>query len=299
MDKNNSIRLLNETLILIDGAYAPSTIRAYKTNFERFICFCEDLSASSLPANSEIVAKYIQKLTISNLKSSSIRLAVASISTIHKLNQLPDPTQLPVAKLELRRMHRTLGRASKQALGITAPIIEKMIQVTKNDLRGLRDRALILLAYDSLCRRSELTSIKLDDIECDDNGLPIHIRIRKSKTDQEGIGKVIRITENTRIAIMSWVNSAKIIDGLLFRGIKNNGVLLLKINSSQINRIYKKIAKQAGLTQEAINNISGHSIRVGATQDLVSKGFSLAEIMNKGRWSKIDTAIRYAENLII
>lgn len=295
MDKNNSIRLLNETLILIDGAYAPSTIRAYKTNFERFICFCEDLSAPSLPANSEIVAKYIQKLTTSNLKSSSIRLAVASISTIHKLNQLPDPTQLPVAKLELRRMHRTLGRASKQALGITAPIIEKMILATKNDLRGLRDKALILLAYDSLCRRSELVSIKLKDIECDDAGLPIRIRLRKSKTDQEAVGKIIKPAPKTQEAIKTWVKFSKIVDGFLFRGIKNNGDISKGINPGQINRIYKRLAAAVKMAPEQIKKISGHSIRVGAAQDLLSSGATLPTLMSRGRWSKPDTAMRYVE----
>ena len=34
---NNAKRLLKETIVKIDGAYAPATIRAYKANFERFI----------------------------------------------------------------------------------------------------------------------------------------------------------------------------------------------------------------------------------------------------------------------
>jgi hypothetical protein len=46
-------QLLMETLMRIDGAYAPSTIRAYKTNFERFIQFCENLKTCALPANPE------------------------------------------------------------------------------------------------------------------------------------------------------------------------------------------------------------------------------------------------------
>ncbi len=117
--------LLQKTAVKIYGAYAPSTIRAFRANFERFISFCMDISAPALPSESETVAKYIQKLTSSNLKSASIRLAAASISTVHKLNKFPDPTQSLDAKLELRKAHRTLGRASKQAVGITAPILEK------------------------------------------------------------------------------------------------------------------------------------------------------------------------------
>ena len=152
----NSSTILNITIEKLDGAYAPSTIRAYKANFERFIQFCESLNIDALPASSSNVAQYIAQLTKSGLKSSSIRIAVASISSIHKLNLLDDPTQHPTVKIELRRMHQTLGRYSQQAFGITVPILEKMLQATANNIRGIRDRALPLLAYDSMCRRSEL-----------------------------------------------------------------------------------------------------------------------------------------------
>ncbi len=293
----NAKNMLDETISYISDAYAPSSIRAYKVNFERFITFCDSISESALPSDPKTIAKYIQKLTANNLKSASIRLATAAISTIHKLNQLPDPTQQPAAKLELRRMHRTLGRASKQALGITAQIVERMILTIENDLHGLRDKALILLAYDSLCRRSELVSIRLNDIERDDVGLPIRIRLRKSKTDRDGIGKVIRINPSTQEAISNWINSAKIEEGFLFRGIKNNGGILYRLSPGQINRIYKRVAAKGGLSSQQIKNISGHSIRVGAAQDLVSSGASLPILMNRGRWSKPDTAMRYTEAL--
>jgi hypothetical protein len=36
-------------------------------------------------------------------------------------------------------------------------------------------------------------------------------------------------------------------------------------------------------------------MRVGAAQDLMKSGMSLPIIMNRGRWSKTDTAMRYSE----
>lgn len=292
----NAHEALTKTIEKIDGAYAPSTIRAYKTNFERFIQFCEDLQANALPADPNDIANYITHLTKSKLKSASVRIAIASISSIHKLNQLNDPTQHPSVKIELRRMHRTLGRANKQAFGITALTLEKMIGTTKQDLRGLRDRALLMLAYDSLCRRSELTSLRLDDIEWDAAGLPTRIRLRKSKTDQEAIGKSLRPTTKTQEAIKKWIEYAKIVEGFLFRGIKNNSDISGGLNPGQINRIYKRIATAANLSKEKIADISGHSMRVGAAQDLLVSGASLPVIMTKGRWSKSDTVMRYIEN---
>jgi site-specific recombinase XerD len=108
LEFERATKLLKETLVKIDGAYAPSTIRAYKNNFERFINYCGTVSSPTLPSDPETVPEYIKNLTKGGLKSASIRLAVASISAVHKLNGLNDPTQLPAAKLELRRMHRAL-----------------------------------------------------------------------------------------------------------------------------------------------------------------------------------------------
>jgi integrase len=68
-------------------------------------------------------------------------------------------------------------------------------------------------------------------------------------------------------------------------------------SAAQINRIYKRLATRNGLSKELINQISGHSLRVGHAQDMVNKGESLPMIMSKGRWSKTDTVMRYVEHI--
>jgi site-specific recombinase XerD len=290
--------LLNETLISIDGAYAPSTIRAYKTSFERFIQFCDEVDINPLPADPQNVARYISTLAGSGLKSSSIRIIVAAISSIHKLNLLNDPTQHPAVKIEMRRMHRTLGRCSQQAFGITTPILEKMLSATASNLRGIRDRALLLLAYDSMCRRSELVSLRVSDIHLieEDNSSGMKIRLRKSKTDQELLGRWIHPSERSADAITEWIHQAKLDDGYLFRGINNAIDITYELKCSQINRIYKRLAKDAKLPKEMVNNISGHSLRVGAAQDFLKIGASMPTIMHRGRWTKTDTVMRYLEH---
>ena len=62
-------KLLIQTIAAIDGAYASSTIRAYRANFERFIQFYEDYDTCPLPADPQDVACYISSLTKSGLKS--------------------------------------------------------------------------------------------------------------------------------------------------------------------------------------------------------------------------------------
>ena len=82
---------------------------------------------------------------------------------------------------------------------------------------------------------------------------------------------------------------------MLFCGINRGLDTSPHISVGQINRIYKKIARKAGLSESEIKSISGHSMRVGAAQDLLNSGASMPTIMQRGRWSKTDTVMRYLE----
>jgi len=285
---------LNKTIIKITGAYAPATIRAYRSDFENFMYFCSENDLPCLPSSSDTVAHFIDKLSDSKHSSAYIRRILAGISTIHKLNYLSDPTSHPEVKLAMRRMHRKLGRFAHQAEGINRELLERLIKSTDSSLLGKRDRALLLLAYDTLGRRSELTSLRIEDIQLNNNRTSI--LLRKSKTDQDAQGKWLNISPITYDIISSWIAAANIQSGNIIRGIRKGNLVTEHLEPGQISRILKRLCKQAGLTQEQIKNISGHSIRVGAAQDLLLAGASLPMIMAKGRWSKTDTVMRYIEN---
>ncbi len=291
--------ILNETIKKIDGAYAPATIRAYKANFERFITFCSNKNTTAIPANDADITSYIQHLIKENLKSASIRIAIASISAIHRLNQFNDATTHPNVKLEMRRMHRILGRESKQATGINASLLKEMVKTTDNSLKGLRDKALLLTAYDSMCRRSELISLSIDDAIMDQENQSIKIKLKRSKTDQDGLGRWLHLSKETQMAILKWIEASHIDDGKLFRGITRGNNTSKSLSSAQINRIYKNAAINSSANRSLVENISGHSMRIGAAQDMLMSGASLPMIMQRGRWSKVDTVMRYIENTML
>jgi hypothetical protein len=66
---------------------------------------------------------------------------------------------------------------------------------------------------------------------------------------------------------------------------------------SRISRIYKTLARKAGLDESVVQRISGHSMRIGGAQDLFNIGSSLPQIMVKGGWDKTDTVLRYVERI--
>ena len=293
----NPSEILTATIAKLEGAYSPDTIRAYRANFEVFIRYCLDQGVGPLPCNPSIVARFVAHLANGHLKSASIRIAITAIAAIHRLNRLEDPTKDPDVALEIRRMHRKLGRSSNQAPGVTHAVLEKLISVTDDSLKGIRDRALLLLAYDSLCRRSELVSLRVEDISNLGTDQDLQIRLRKSKTDPNAIGKWLHLSERTQQAIEDWIDASGIEDGFLIRRItKHGGILPRGISGGQINRIYKGLAAKAKLDPGMVKHISGHSMRVGSAQDLLNLGASMPMLMNRGRWTKTDTVMRYVEN---
>ena len=290
---------LAQTIKKIDGAYSPATIRAYRVDFGEFIKFCDGLEKSALPANPQSVVDFIIKLTNSGRSSASIRRAIAGIASVHKLNRFTDPTKDPDVMLEMRRMHRKLGRASHQALGVTAEILEKMLNATESNLKGIRDRALLLVAYDTPCRRSELVALRVEDVRTKVINVVGNttILLRKSKTDQDAIGRWLHLSKRTQVALNKWLQQLNAETGPLFRGINSGQHIMQTLGAGQINRIYKKIARLSEIDSDLAGKISGHSMRVGHAQDLVSSGASLPIIMSMGRWSKSDTVMRYVEQV--
>ncbi len=289
-------QILATLLQHLEGAYAPNTLRAYRADMQEFILFCENHSLPALPASSATVANFLMGTLSQGIKTATIRRKVSSISAIHRLSCLPDPTKHPEVVITVRKICRQLGTRFDQAYPITKVNLDKLLAVCSSDLRGLRDRALLALAYDCMRRRSELVSLRVEDMEwlCEDG---VSILLRKSKTDQHGCGQWIHLSTPATKAVQDWLETAQIKDGFILRGIHPNGSLTSSLCESRVSRIYKTLAKRAQLSERIVKSISGHSMRVGGAQDLLIQGASLPQIMVKGGWAKTDTVMRYVERV--
>ena len=296
MINDTAFQTLNRLLVHIDGAYAPNTLRAYKADMLEFIVYCDKTGECALPGNPKTVAEFLMQTVPQGIKSSTIRRKVSSISAIHRLSSLEDPTKHSEVRIIQRKIYRQLGTRFDQAYPITRGLLTKLLAACEYDLHGLRDRALLMVAYDSMRRRSELISLRVEDIEwLPDNGASI--LLRKSKTDQQGCGKWIHLKSETSHALHQWLAAAKINEGLIFRGVRSSGVITDGLCESRISRIYKTLARKAGFGESVVQSISGHSMRVGGAQDLLKVGASLPQIMVKGGWAKTDTVLRYVDRI--
>lgn len=116
--------------------------------------------------------------------------------------------------------------------------------------------------------------------------------------DQFSQGRRLILSDRASIALKEWLIRRKNPkNGPVFLGVDRAQKITDSFCAAQINRIYKRLAERAGLSKDMIDQISGHSLRVGHAQDMVNSGESLPMIMSKGRWSKTDTVMRYVEHI--
>ena len=131
------------------------------------------------------------------IRSSTIGRRVAAIRYAHKLAGHAVPTDDERVKATVRGIRRTLGTAARKKAPATAERVIAMALGTGAGLKGLRDRALLLLGFAGAFRRSEIVALDCEDIEECETGL--RITIRRGKTDQEGQGATIGIVRGYEI----------------------------------------------------------------------------------------------------
>jgi site-specific recombinase XerD len=287
---------LEQIMKALHGAYAPNTLRAYRSDMAEFMEFAQKIGGKGFPYSSQMVCPHLMKCAQTGIRTSTIKRKAASISAIHRLAGYPDPTKGAEVRLALRKIERRVGNRFKQAYPITRVLLDRLLAVCGHDLCGKRNRALLLLAYDSMRRRSELVSLRVEDMEwLSDEG--VSILLRRSKTDQAGTGRWIHLGGEATNAIEDWLEDAAIREGFLIRGVSPRGTVADSLCNSRVGRIYKRLGRLAGLSEAVVKSISGHSMRVGGAQDLLNMGATLPQIMVKGCWAKTDTVMRYVERV--
>jgi integrase/recombinase XerD len=284
-------------LVRMEGAYSANTIRSYRADFTIFEAWCQQEHRAALPATPETVANFVLAQSKSAAPATVCRRR-ASIAKIHRLLKFDSPVSSEEVNLATRTVFRQRGRRQNQALGLTSTLKQRLISACSADLRGLRDCALISVGYDTLCRRAELVQLQIDalTVKIDGSGT---ILVRKSKTDKFGDGRLAYLSAEALTHLQSWLDVAHLETGPIFRRIHRTQLMRDALHPYSVARILKNVARDAGLDKNLIAKLSGHSMRVGAAQDMAAAGIDLGAIMHAGGWKSPDMVMRYIEHLEI
>lgn len=217
-----------------EAASSPHSIRALTSDLEAFDLWCRRQGLAALPATSSQVAAYLQARAGEGAKPASLSRYKASLAKIHQLLGLADPTKAELVKLTLAAHRRAVGSAQAQARplrfkGAVKDVardqphglnVRALLEASGEDLTGLRDRALLSVAYDTGLRASELVAITVEHIlEALDPEARL-LEIPRSKGDQDGEGATAYLSPRSVHAITAWCKAAGITQGPLFRRVQ-------------------------------------------------------------------------------
>lgn len=285
----------HEALDRLSGAYSDYTLISYEADFRLFLRWCDKARLVPLPATPMTIAAYLTD-RMAALKPSTLKRQLSGIRKIHRLYDLPDPTDHFEVDLVLRRARRSKPQRPDQALGITAKIRDKLLAACGTDLAGLRNQVMIAVGFDTLCRRSELVALCAEDLEPNAFGNR-SILVRRAKNDPFGIGRTAHLTAKTVSIVEGWIAAAEIDRGPLLRPVYQGHPVPRFMNAAAVGRTLKALAERAGMSSDEIAAISGHSLRVGAAQQLTINGVQLLPIMRAGGWKSFNVVARYVENV--
>jgi site-specific recombinase XerD len=268
---------------------SDNTRRAYKSDWQSFVDWCEEQDLRPLPAEPLTVAKYLASLADRGIKVSTISRRATAIRYLHKAAGHEPPTNAEGVKAVIRGIRRKKGSRPARKAPAVAAAIAAMLDALPNNLTGKRDRALLLVAFAAALRRSELVALLVEDVDFRAAG--IVLTIRRSKTDQEGKGREIAVPRGKRLkpaaTLAAWLKAAKIVTGPIFREIDRHGnVGQAALSGRSVARIVKKAAARAGLNPRIF---SGHSLRAGFVTSSLNNGVDPLSIMKVTGHQKVDT----------
>ncbi len=177
---------------------------------------------------------------------------------------------------------------------MTRDYLEQCLNALPNDPWGLRNRAMLSLGYDLLTRRSELVALRTDDIELRGDGT-LRAIIRRSKADPFGMGRIAFTSKRSAELVSDWLAWRGNGIDPLFCGIYQGQPINRPLGTTKVKLIIKEAVAAAGLPPEDVAAFSGHSLRVGAAQDLLCAGHDTAAIMRAGGWKSVNVLGRYLE----
>lgn len=281
------------------GSRAASTWRAYESDWRNFSRWCASVQRQALPTQPATVALYIAAQAQLGLAPSTLERRLAAIRLMHVGAKLPSPHD----GLEVQEVMRGMRRAWKRPAAQKAPAVDEEVQrlvdaVKPQTLKGLRERALLLLGFAGALRRSELVALDVEHLTAKPEGFSV--LVASSKTDQEGQGQTVAIPRVQGSpycpvqAVADWRVAAGIESGPLFRRMQRGDVVgQARLTSQSVALIIKELATKVGLDPA---RYAGHSLRSGFLTSAARQRASIFKMADQSRHKSLDVLRAYVRN---
>jgi integrase len=276
---------------------AENTQRAYASDWRQFTSWCRRQGLEALPPDPQVIGLYITACAsgaaTGDQKPSSVSTIERRLSAIswncQQRGMIVDRQDRHIATV-LAGIRRTHGKPPAQKEAVLPEDLMLMLeQLDRSDLRGLRDRAMLLLGFAGGLRRSEIVGLdcgadQTQDasgwVEIQKKGLLITVRGKTGWREVE-VGRGSTDQTCPVVAVETWLKLARIAHGPLFRRVTGLGreVGADRLNDKHVARLVKNTALNAGVRSDLTERerelkFAGHSLRAGlATSAEVDERF--------------------------
>ena len=278
------------------AALAENTHRSYKADLAHFRTHGGTIPTMAINL-AEYLARFADTLAVATLQHRLIAIHRAHLEAGHT-----SPAMDSLVKRTMQGIRRTKGTAQRRVKALVKDdIIELVLTAEKQKpMKAARDVALILVGFAGAFRRSELVSIRREDITVFDHGVEIHIR--RTKTQQEkGHTVFIPCAKSSRCpvkALEKWLALSGIEQGPLFRPIiRHDRIASTKALTSQSVALVLKGTTRHAKSEEAAKSVAGHSLRAGYCTEAASIGVATHVIMEQTGHRSSATLAKYTRPL--
>ncbi|VDC20157.1 tyrosine-type recombinase/integrase [Pseudogemmobacter humi] len=269
-----------------EAASSANTRRAYAADWKHFAAWCRREGTDALTPDPQVIGLYI---TACASGAASVGGKPGSVSTIERrLSALVWNFAQRGLRLDRRDRHIATVLAGirnshaappRQKEAILAGDLRAMLETCDPaSLRGLRDRAMLLIGFAGGLRRSEITGLDLGRDQSQDGrgwieilpeGMLLTLRGKTGWREVE-IGRGSSAATCPVAATETWVKFARLSRGPLFRRVTSQGREAgpMRLNDREVARLVKRAAAGAGIRgdlPEAARTalFAGHSLRAG------------------------------------
>lgn len=233
------------------------------------------------------------KSKLGALRYNTVRHRLAVLAKWHALKDWASPTESAAVKTLLREARKAQARQGVSVRKKTAAVrepLEAMLATCSDGVRGLRDRALLLLAWSGGGRRrSEVVGLQVGDVRQLDTETWLYA-LGATKTETDGVRRELPLRGPAARALADWLAAAPASTGPLFRRIYRGGrVGAAALSGDQVARIVKRRAELAGLP----GDWAAHSLRSGFVSEAGRQGVPLGEVMAMTEHRSVPTVMGY------
>ena len=321
----------------VASARSAGTRRTYGSAWRKFTTWCRSEGHQVLPAHPVTVAAYLVAAADTLAPDGTRAYApatlahhLAAIAHYHREAGHSSPTGDDLVRATMSGIRRDYATAGDRPRSPRAPlltadvltIIDKARSSCQNwveEVLERRDAAIVLLGFAGAFRRSELVALTCGDIALHRlDGL--HIRLRKSKTDQEGRGTIRALPfthshlscppcawmrwaqlvaahdAGGRPAVIRLLRSAEPFESHVCRGArprtgaeapllrsvrKNGNISATALSGAGVHHAIRRRAELAGYDPDLVQQLGGHSLRAGFVTQAFRNGASAHAIMRQ------------------